>query len=63
MPQINPTPCPTEPKAFDALIGNLSKEVAEAKNQSNDFYSKAKRLAVFSLNCDCEKSEAMPEDP
>lgn len=63
MPQENPTPCATEPKVFDSLVSKLNKEVSEAKNQSNDFYSKATRLATFSLECDCEKDEAKPADP
>jgi hypothetical protein len=63
MPQENPTPCATEPKVLDALVSKLSKEVSEAKNQSNDFYSKACRLANFSLDCDCEKGEERPADP
>jgi hypothetical protein len=63
MPQQNPTPCATEPKVLDALVSKLNKEVSEAQNQSNDFYSKSSRLAIFDLQCDQEKGEAKPADP
>lgn len=63
MPQLSPTPCATEPKALDALVIKLSNEVTEARNQSNDLYTKASRLATFDLKCDCEKSEERPADP
>jgi len=52
-----------ELKALDALIEKLNIEADNAQNNSNNFYSKAIRLANFSLNCDCEKSEERPPDP
>jgi hypothetical protein len=63
MPQQNSNGNAVELKALDALIERLSVEVDAAKTNSNDFYSKASRLAAFSLNCDCEKGEARPEQP
>ena len=52
-----------ERKAFDTLIERLSLEVDAAKTNSNDFYSKASRLVVFTLNCDSEKSAEKPPLP
>jgi hypothetical protein len=63
MPQVNPTPCATEPKVLDALVNKLTKEVTEARNLSNDFYSKSTRLVNFDLKCDCEKGEERPAEP
>jgi hypothetical protein len=51
-----------ELKSLDALIERLGIQVDAAKTNSNDFYSKASRLAAFTLSCDQEKGVDKPPD-